>query len=588
MKLEDLLNKKGVRKDKNGIWVTDIHLSKETKISQITWKNIYNQNLKQLQEEKNEFNKCKLADHMKYIEQSYTFSKKTIYLEIGCGPAFIGEYLIKKYDCYFVGVDFNYKMLLTLKKYFEKKGYTNYLLIHADISNMPLKENCIDYIYGGGVIEHLKDTGNVMDELYRVLKKDGISFNTVPAFNLWWPTRFWNNIPNLPVIKQVFELIHISLLKGAVLNKYFGYELSYTLGNLKQIHTSIGFKDIKAGSFVFHPSEKKLKNSLLRKFYMYLTANILFSPVYYIYGEKKYNIHMMYKNIIPSLLSLEINTKLFKKFNLSDNFDFYPAIKNENKFHYTIVIDDNINVPDDYDFRNGHFYKKGNIWYYKRKIGFFTLKFSYNLKNKIFAFNKIYFLIPFEIGHIWPVGRHIFDLINLDLFLNGYIFIRGCAVNYKNSTTAFIGPSFNGKTSLIESIIDKGGKYISEEYFILDIKTKNIFPSSCLTAHGRLNNLNLNRKLNDKNIIKEKVYLDKLVLFLNKKNIIYVHTKKDIFDFIILRSLYFFKNDFIKSYIFVEDSTEKLFEIINKMKSLNIQYKFAQMNNFKFDDLISL
>lgn len=286
MKLANLLNKKDVKKDKNGIWITDINLSKETKISQTTWKNIYDQNLKQLREEKDDFNNCKLVDHLKYIEQSYSFSKKTIYLEIGCGPAFIGEYLMKTHNCYFIGVDFNYKMLLTLKKYFEKKKYKNYLLIHADILNMPLKGSCIDYIYGGGVIEHLRNTKNVMKELYRVLKKGGTSFNTVPAFNLWWLTRFWNNIPNLPIIKQVFEFIHVSLLKGAVLNKYFGYELSYTLGNLKQIHTSIGFKNLKVGAFVFHPSEKKLKNFFLRKFYMYLTAKTLFSPVYYIYGKK--------------------------------------------------------------------------------------------------------------------------------------------------------------------------------------------------------------------------------------------------------------------------------------------------------------
>lgn len=286
MNLKDLLNKQESKKDKNGIWITNINLPKETKISQITWEKIYNQNVKQLQEEKNEFNKSKLADHMEYIKKSYKFSKETVYLEIGSGPGYIGEYLMKKYGCYFIGVDFNYGMLLTLKKYLDKKGYKNYLLIHADILNMPLKKNSVDYIYGGGVIEHLKDTKSIMKELYRVLKKSGVSFNTVPAFNLWWLTRCWNNIPNLPIIKPILEFIHVSILNGSILNKYFGYELSYTFNNLKQIHKSIGFKDITAGAFVFHPSEKKLKSRLLRKFYMFLTSNILFSPVYYVYGKK--------------------------------------------------------------------------------------------------------------------------------------------------------------------------------------------------------------------------------------------------------------------------------------------------------------
>lgn len=286
MKLINLLEKSSVRRDENGIWVTNIKQSAETKNSQVVWGKIYNQNIKQLREEKDDFNKSKLVDHMKYIEQSYTFSNKTVYLEIGCGPSFIGEYLMKKYDCYFIGVDFNYGMLITLKKYFDRIGYKKYILMHADISNMPLKKNCIDYIYGGGVIEHLKDTGRVVKELYRVLKRGGTSFNTVPALNLWWLIRFWNNIPNLPMLKQMFELIHIFILKGAILNKYYGYELSYTLNNLKHLHSSIGFKHIKAGAFAFNPSEKKLKSQLLRKFYMFLASNTLFTPVYYIYGKK--------------------------------------------------------------------------------------------------------------------------------------------------------------------------------------------------------------------------------------------------------------------------------------------------------------
>ena len=286
MKLIDFLEKSRVRKDRSGIWTTKINRSKETKNSQVVWGKIYNQDIKQLREEKDDFNKSKLADHMKYIEQSYTFSNKTIYLEIGCGPSYIGEYVMKKYDCYFIGVDFNYGILFTLKKYFDKIGYKKYLLMHADISNMPLKKNCIDYIYGGGVIEHLKHTKNVVKELYRVLKKGGTSFNTVPAFNLWWFTRFWNNIPNLPMLKQIFEFIHMSILNGAILNKYYGYELSYTLNKLKHLHALIGFKNIIAGAFVFNPSEKKLKSRLLRKLYVLLTSNILFTPVYYIYGKK--------------------------------------------------------------------------------------------------------------------------------------------------------------------------------------------------------------------------------------------------------------------------------------------------------------
>lgn len=286
MKIETIIDCKLAKKNKDGIWCTDIVFSPEVKISHSAWQKIYNQNLKQLIAQKKEFNKYKLDDHIGYIKNSYRFSKETIYLEIGCGPAYIGEYLMKQYDCYFVGVDFNYPMLLTLKRYFDKIGYKKYLLIHANILNMPLKNGCIDYIYGGGVIEHMQDTRRIMKELYRVLKKGGIAFNTIPAFNLWWITRFWNNIPNIPILKQIFEFIHIKILNGRVLDKYFGYELSYTINGIKSIHKNIKFKNISGGSFVFTPSPSKVKSVLIQNLYKFVTSNNFFTPVYYVYGNK--------------------------------------------------------------------------------------------------------------------------------------------------------------------------------------------------------------------------------------------------------------------------------------------------------------
>lgn len=286
MKLLDIIDKKKAKKDINGIWCSKMNLSSEVKVSHAAWKKIYNQNVRQLLEQKKDFNKTKLIDHLKYIKKSYIFSKKTYYLEIGCGPSYIGEYLMKKYDCYFIGIDFNYPMLLTLKKHFETMGYRKYLLIHANILDMPFKKNSFDYVYGGGVIEHLENTNQIMRELYRVLKKGGVSFNTVPAFNLWWLIRFWNNIPNAFILKRFFEFVHLTVLKGKILNMYYGYELSYTLNDLEKIHITTGFRNLVSGPFVFNPSIKKLKAYWLRLLYKTLTANNYCSPVYYIYGKK--------------------------------------------------------------------------------------------------------------------------------------------------------------------------------------------------------------------------------------------------------------------------------------------------------------
>ena len=282
----DILDKTKTKLDKNGIWVTNVSLLEEESVSQSAWEKIYNYDLKKLVSNRESFNKDKLADHIVYIDDSYKFTSQTNYLEIGCGPAYIGEYLMKTHNCYFIGVDFNYPMLLTLKKYFNTKGYKKYLLIYADINDMPIKNKTIDYIYGGGVIEHLPDTNHIVEELYRVLRRGGVAFNTVPAFSLWWITRCFNNIPSLKGIRKIFEFMHLKLLKGRILEKYYGYELSFTVNNLRNLHKKSGFCDIKIGAFAFHPSTNKLKNVLLRNLY-YKTQTSIFTTAMYFVSAKK-------------------------------------------------------------------------------------------------------------------------------------------------------------------------------------------------------------------------------------------------------------------------------------------------------------
>lgn len=287
---KNIIDEKKLVYDKNGIYVNkslkEFSDDKDIAISKKAWTKIYDFSLEKLKKDREDFNESKLQDAIGYIEKAYTMNQDSIYLEIGCGPAHIADYVMETYNAYFVGIDFNYEMLLTLKRYFDEKGYTKYILIYDDINNMPLKDNSIDFIYGGGVIEHFKDTNNILKESYRVLKTGGVSFNTVPAFNLWWIFRFFNNIPDIPILRQILEYIHINILKGKVLEHYYGYELSYTPYKLKKLHTNNKFNSIVVSSFAFYPSDKKLKNQLLRKLYYFLQNNIVTSAVYLVYGKK--------------------------------------------------------------------------------------------------------------------------------------------------------------------------------------------------------------------------------------------------------------------------------------------------------------
>lgn len=284
--LKSLISDKNISLDENGILISYDTIINEVKTSKKAWEKIYNYSLVELKKDREDFDKNKLEDHLKYINKYYTFDENTIFLEIGCGPAHIGDYILKKFDSYYIGVDFNYKMLLTLKEYFEQKGYKKYILICCDINKMLIKDNSVDFIYGGGVIEHFQNTNHILSESYRILKTNGVSFNTVPSFNLWWVLKFYYNIPSLPLLKNIFEFIHIVLLKNKILENNYGYELSFTKKSLIENYKKNGFKDVSIEPFAFHPSEHKLKNKFIRDIYYKIQRNSLTTAMYLVCGKK--------------------------------------------------------------------------------------------------------------------------------------------------------------------------------------------------------------------------------------------------------------------------------------------------------------
>jgi len=294
----------------------------------------------------------------------------------------------------------------------------------------------------------------------------------------------------------------------------------------------------------------------------------------------------MFKNIIPHLVSFETKLSKIFGFYFSDNFSFYQEINDQNRFHYKIVLKNDIEIPNTYDFRSGYFFKKGDYWYYERKIGIFTLKFCFDSQNKVFSFNKLYSLVPFEIGHIFPVGRHIADLINLEIFLEGFIFFQGCAFRYHSKNICIIAPGFNGKTSLTKMILDKGGKYIAEDRIVINYKENKVYPTNIRTDF-------FTRKINKKikilsmgKVIEISSNINKLFIIQNSTNTKYNSIAKTFFDYLNLCSLAFSKNPVIRAYIFEENLSEILSNKINELKQLEIDYKFENVKNFNFDILI--
>lgn len=167
------------------------------------------------------------------------------------------------------------------------KGITNYQLILGDINKMPIKSNSIDLLYGGGVIEHCENTQTVINEIYRVLKPGGVSFNTVPYLNLGALTyrQIWGNIPEFPLLKQLAEFVHIKLLGARHMT--FGYELSFSAGYLRALHKKAGFKKVTVDKFETKLMFDFIPFDFSRRVCIYLANHCrLFWPMIKVVAEK--------------------------------------------------------------------------------------------------------------------------------------------------------------------------------------------------------------------------------------------------------------------------------------------------------------
>lgn len=261
-------------------------MSDDANFSMQKWDKLY-QTQKEAPEE---YQKLYSEDILRQVLEYANKSADTkVCLEIGCGQGYLGEDLAKK-GWLFIGVDFSLHALKTLKKRLDNDGIINYLLIHGDIKALPIRTGSVDLIYGGGVIEHFKDPQPIINHLFRVLRKGGVCFNAVPFFNIGnlLYRSFWGGIPNVPILRQLAELIHVKIMKGR--HMVFGYELQFTAGALKALHVRAGFapKNIILDRFDCHVILHMIRNPRLREFARNLCkTNRQFWPMLKIIGIKK-------------------------------------------------------------------------------------------------------------------------------------------------------------------------------------------------------------------------------------------------------------------------------------------------------------
>ncbi len=170
-------------------------------------------------------------------------------LEIGCGNSVWLPYFAKQFELDVYGIDYS-PLGVETSELLLKRENVNGTIIQSDLFNPPAELlNKFDFVISLGVVEHFTDTRNVIENISKFLKKDGLIITTVPnltSINGYLQKKFF---------KPVYD-IHVPLNKE----------------NLENAHKIDGLRILKskylvsfAISIVLENAEKKAKNYQAKK-----------------------------------------------------------------------------------------------------------------------------------------------------------------------------------------------------------------------------------------------------------------------------------------------------------------------------------
>lgn len=148
------------------------------------------------------------------ITKSFDFKGPS--LDLGCGDGYTAQILFdEKFD---YGLDNG--EVKNVYSAIKKKRYHKILIESAE--KMSLPDNTLNFIFSNSVLEHIPDVDAVLNEISRVLKKNGLFLFTVPNDNFTKYLFFSNKFKNakLTFLAKMYEN-----KRNKMLNHYHLYSL---------------------------------------------------------------------------------------------------------------------------------------------------------------------------------------------------------------------------------------------------------------------------------------------------------------------------------------------------------------------------
>lgn len=133
-------------------------------------------------------------------------------LDVGCASGWFLNEISKRYpNAQCTGIDVYNKAI-----FYGKKKYKNLHLFQADAHNIPYPDNSFNVVICTEVLEHVSNPEKVLQEIKRVLKRDGIAIVEMDTGN-WMFKSIWHIWTN--IFRGVWRDSHIHTFNTQLLQK---------------------------------------------------------------------------------------------------------------------------------------------------------------------------------------------------------------------------------------------------------------------------------------------------------------------------------------------------------------------------------
>ena len=117
--------------------------------------------------------------------------------------------------------------------FIDKVSFGHNIVCDFENDKLPFEDNSVEYIWSNHMLEHIKDPQNLMNECWRVLKKDGI-------FDIKVPYGLWSGASK-PVHHQCITACWFDWFRRSDLFEWYGYHnWKIAPGDLKEIKNKDG------------------------------------------------------------------------------------------------------------------------------------------------------------------------------------------------------------------------------------------------------------------------------------------------------------------------------------------------------------